>query len=88
MGDPTREAEVPPAEVGLRLLTDLRPSGEAYEGKIFNRENGKTYDCLVTPTQAGTLDVRPYVFISLFGKTQTWLRAQGGNATMQSGAAK
>jgi uncharacterized protein (DUF2147 family) len=47
-----------------------------WEGEIYNRENGKTYACLMSLNPDGSLQVRPYVGLSLFGKTQTWQRSQ------------
>jgi len=64
-----------PARVGLRLLSDLRPVGEGrWRGKLYNRENGRTYDCLVTP-RSGAIEVRGYVVLPFIGQTQTWRRA-------------
>ncbi|MBD2701670.1 DUF2147 domain-containing protein [Spirosoma sp. BT702] len=44
------------------------------DGKIYNPEDGKEYNCKMTLQDANTLQVRGYVGISLFGKTQTWTR--------------
>ena len=45
-----------------------------WKGRIFDRESGKTYDCLLKPAGA-TMTVRAYVLLPLFGKTLTWTRA-------------
>jgi len=64
-----------PARVGLRLMSDFTPSGDGqWTGKIFNREDGRTYDCVITPTRR-TMTVRPYILLPLFGRPQTWTRA-------------
>ena len=42
--------------------------------KIYNPEDGKEYNCKMTLKDPNTLEVRGYVGISLFGKTQTWTR--------------
>lgn len=63
-----------PPRVGLRILSGLRPAGDAWRGRIFNRENGRTYDCLVRPTGDGRLEVRAYILLPLFGQTQIWRR--------------
>jgi len=69
------KSPAPPARIGLRIITRLKPGGDgAWTGAIFDRENGKTYDCVVTP-HGRTLTVRPYIWLPLFGKTQTWTRA-------------
>lgn len=65
----------PPPKVGLLLMHDLRPSGDGqWTGKLFNRDNGRTYDCVVTP-HGQTLNVRAYVLLPLFGKDLVWTRA-------------
>ncbi|HEY2659570.1 MAG TPA: DUF2147 domain-containing protein [Caulobacteraceae bacterium] len=64
-----------PATVGLNILTDLSPAGDGvWKGRIYNRENGKTYDCLVRP-DGEALNVRPFIGLPLLGKAQTWTRA-------------
>ncbi|WP_309643396.1 DUF2147 domain-containing protein [Phenylobacterium sp.] len=74
MSDQKAPAAAAPAGVGLRLISDLKPSGAEWQGKIFNREDGKTYDCIVRPLPNGNLEVRPYVGTPLIGKTQNWTR--------------
>jgi uncharacterized protein (DUF2147 family) len=44
------------------------------DGKIYNPEDGKEYNCKMTLKNPNTLEVRGYVGISLFGKTQIWTR--------------
>lgn len=74
MAAPEQESAAP-ARVGLRLLSDLRPASDGrWRGKLYNRENGRTYDCVVTP-RAGALEVRGYVVLELIGQSQTWRRA-------------
>ncbi|MEI8162225.1 MAG: DUF2147 domain-containing protein [Betaproteobacteria bacterium] len=46
------------------------------DGDILDPENGKVYRVRVTLGDDGrTLDLRGYVGIPLFGRTQTWVRA-------------
>lgn len=60
---------------GAKILHGLSGSGaNEWKGKIYNRENGKTYDCVVTYKAPDQLDVRGYKFLPLFGKTQVWHR--------------
>lgn len=74
MADPSAMSAAP-AHVRLRLLSELRPAGGGvWRGKLFNRENGRTYDCLVTPRGTDELEVRGYVVLPLFGQTQVWRR--------------
>ncbi len=68
--------KAPPARVGLKVLSDLKPAKPGtWRGHLFNRENGKTYDCLVQPTADGALKIRAYVGLPLIGKDQVWRRA-------------
>lgn len=46
------------------------------DGKIYNPEDGKEYNCKMTLQDPNTLLVRGYVGISLFGKTQIWTRVK------------
>jgi uncharacterized protein (DUF2147 family) len=65
----------PPAQVGLKILIDLKPAETGtWRGHIFNRENGKTYGCIVEPQGADALKIRAYVWIPMFGKDQVWRR--------------
>ena len=68
-------SKAPPARIGLRILSDLTPSGPGeWSGRLFDRENGHTYDCVVTP-HGRTLTIRAFILLPIFGKTQTWTRA-------------
>ena len=78
-------ADALPAQPGLRILSDFTPSARdttpaggsvvtEWRGRLFNRENGKTYDCLMSLGPAGELRLRAYVGLPLFGRTQAWQR--------------
>lgn len=78
-------AEAQPAQEGMVILTDFlpaeretQPDGRSvvteWRGRIFNRENGKTYSALMSVGKGGELAVRPYVGLPLFGRTQAWQR--------------
>jgi len=65
----------PAATPGLEILKDMKPTGNgAFRGSIYNRENGKTYDCEIRSLSADRLKVRAYKFFTVFGKTQIWTR--------------
>ena len=77
-GEEMRPADGRPA-LGLRILSDFTPGSTAtpastWRGQIYNRENGKTYDCIMSVNDAGNLTLRAYVLLPLFGKTQVWQR--------------
>lgn len=62
--------------LGMKILSDFTASGDGeWKGQIYNRENGKTYSCLMSLAAPDELKVRPYVGLSLFGQTQIWRRA-------------
>ena len=68
------------ALMGMKILQNLVPSGkDEWKGSIYNRENGKTYDCVVTFVPPDQLNVRGYKMLPLFGKTQVWHRVTAGS---------
>lgn len=79
--------------MGLQLLLNFVAEGgdaasapKQWRGEIYNRENGKTYACLMSLDERGDLVLRPYVGLPLFGKTQVWQRL--GAASTTTGAAR
>jgi uncharacterized protein (DUF2147 family) len=64
--------------VGMTILTGLKKDGGEYTGgQILDPANGKTYKSKMALTEGGKkLDVRGYVGAPLFGRTQTWVRAE------------
>lgn len=63
---------------GMTILTGLRKAAEAYDGgRILDPGNGVEYPCRVRLIDDGQrLEVRGYVGIALFGRTQVWRRAK------------
>ncbi len=78
--------------MGMQLLShfvvDGDPASEPtrWRGDIYNRENGKTYSCLMSLDERGDLVLRPYVGLPVFGKTQVWQRLSP--AVAATGAAR
>ncbi len=59
---------------GMIILWGMKPEGEYYGGgEILDPHNGRTYRCKIR-VKGNTLEVRGYLGISLFGRTQTWVR--------------
>ncbi|QPF72655.1 DUF2147 domain-containing protein [Roseateles sp. DAIF2] len=86
------QAMAPPAGarelLGLQLLSGLRPDGEGgWQGRLYNRENGRHYDCRVALDEAGHLRLRAYVLLPLFGKSQLWRRLAEAPAPAAEAAA-
>ena len=46
-------------------------------GEILDPNNGKTYKVRMTPIDGGKqLEVRGYIGLAAFGRTQTWIRVE------------
>jgi nucleoside-diphosphate-sugar epimerase/uncharacterized protein (DUF2147 family) len=61
--------------LGLLVAWGLKPDGNSWnEGTILDPDSGDTYRCTMKVVDEKTLDVRGYVGISLFGRTQQWKR--------------
>jgi uncharacterized protein (DUF2147 family) len=62
--------------LGKVILWKFRFNGKDKweEGKIYDPNNGKTYDCVIKLKNNDELEVRGYVGISLFGRTELWTR--------------
>jgi len=64
--------------IGLVMLNGLKYAGEKKGqhqwkgGSIYDPGNGKTYKSTIKLNADGTLDMRGYIGISLFGRTQVW----------------
>ena len=75
MAKPGVAPKGPAPAAGLKILDGLQAHGDgAWTGKIYNRENGRTYDCRITLPAADRMELRAYVGLPLFGQTQVWRR--------------
>lgn len=63
--------------MGLVLIQGFKYVGDNVwsDGTIYNPKNGKLYRCKLTLMMDGSLRVRGYWGISLFGETHIWTRA-------------
>ena len=78
------KAADPRDPMGMQVLTGFEPSeyeGEGsarvpveWKGQIYNRENAKTYSCIMTLGAQGELLLHGYVGIPWFGRTSAWTR--------------
>ncbi len=64
--------------LGYKLIKDFSYKGDKTweEGTIYDPENGSTYSCTIKMTDENTLDVRGFIGVSLFGRTDVWKRVQ------------
>lgn len=67
--------------LGLPLISGFKYAGDNVwsDGTIYDPNNGKLYSCKLTLTMDGSLRVRGYVGISLFGRTEIWTRPAPGS---------
>jgi uncharacterized protein (DUF2147 family) len=66
--------------IGLVMLNDFVEDAQTAHawtgGTIYDPENGKTYSSNMTLNDDGTLTVRGYVGLPIFGRSQEWLKAE------------
>lgn len=64
--------------LGYSLLRELAYIGDNKweNGTIYDPENGSTYNCKMELTDSNTLDVRGFIGVAMFGRTDTWKRLQ------------
>ncbi len=61
---------------GLQILTGFQQTNATLwqDGEIYNPDDGLTFSSTMRLSPEGTLKIRGYVGISLFGKTLEWVR--------------
>ncbi|TFW35577.1 DUF2147 domain-containing protein [Massilia horti] len=64
--------------IGMTILSGLRKNGDVYDGgTVLDPKNGKTYKARITLKDEGKkLEMRGYMGMPMFGRTQTWVREQ------------
>lgn len=62
--------------LGYRMLQNFKYVGDKLweDGTIYDPENGSTYSCTIELKNKNTLDVRGFIGVSLFGRTDVWKR--------------
>lgn len=62
--------------LGLTIVTGMRRDGDRWDGgEILDPQTGAVYRCSMRLEDGGArLVVRGYIGLSLFGRSQTWLR--------------
>ncbi len=62
--------------VGMVFMSGLRKNGEEYSGgEILDPDSGKVYRSKLTLVEGGKkINVRGYVGVPMFGRSQTWVR--------------
>lgn len=61
---------------GYRILKDFVYAGnnEWTDGTIYDPQNGSTYSCVIKLKDENTLDIRGYIGVKTFGRTDVWKR--------------
>lgn len=64
--------------IGMTIVKGLKEKDGVYQGgEILDPENGKTYKCKMKLDETGNkLEVRGFIGISLFGRSQIWTREE------------
>ena len=63
--------------IGLVIIENLKKDGDEFNsGTILDPESGKTYKCYLELINKNKLKVRGYLGVSLFGRTQYWIRKE------------
>jgi uncharacterized protein (DUF2147 family) len=64
--------------IGMTILWGLTKQGDEYQGgEVLDPESGKIYRAKITLIDGGKkLEVRGFIGVSLFGRSQIWLREE------------
>ncbi|WP_448205027.1 DUF2147 domain-containing protein [Azospirillum sp. sgz302134] len=69
---------------GLIMLANFRRKGDGWTGGwVYDPESGNTYSGAITPDGSERLDLRGYIGIPLFGRTEHWTRAPASQPRCQ-----
>lgn len=65
--------------VGMTMMKGVKAKGDVFEGnEILDPFSGNTYRVKLTMKDAKKMEVRGFIGVSLFGRTQVWERAENG----------
>ncbi|MDR1793363.1 MAG: DUF2147 domain-containing protein [Bacteroidales bacterium] len=60
---------------GAMILTDFKKESQTvYKGTVHDPEKNDSYKCTITIKDNNHLDLRGYIGIPLFGRTEHWTR--------------
>jgi len=64
--------------LGLRMLKSFEFKGDNLweEGTIYDPESGSTYNCKINLEDTNTMNIRGFIGISAFGRTDVWKRIE------------
>lgn len=64
--------------LGLRMLKSFEFKGNNLweDGTIYDPESGSTYNCKITMEDPNTMNIRGFIGISAFGRTDVWKKVE------------
>ena len=63
--------------LGSEMLRNfVYEDGKWTDGKIYDPKAGKTYSCNITLKDANSINIRGFIGVSLFGRSETWKRVK------------
>ena len=64
--------------IGMIIMDGMKAKGDTFEGgHILDPDNGEIYNCKIKLDSTGKqLEVRGFIGVSLFGRSQTWMREE------------
>ena len=66
---------------GLVVISGLKRSGpDTWDGSVYNPQDGQTYSGNITVVSEKALEVRAYIGLPIFGRSQTWTRVNSPGA--------
>ena len=60
--------------VGVQMISNIRPSGDGFEGSLYNYKDGKTYSGRMNFSAGNAMQLSGCVLGGLICRTQTWTR--------------
>jgi uncharacterized protein (DUF2147 family) len=60
--------------VGVQMISNIRPSGDGFEGALYNYKDGKTYSGRMSFSGGNAMQLSGCVLGGLICRTQTWTR--------------
>ncbi|MCE2741315.1 MAG: DUF2147 domain-containing protein [Sphingobacteriales bacterium] len=64
--------------LGYRMLSSFEYKGDNLweDGTIYDPESGSTYNCKITMDDKNTMNIRGFIGIAAFGRTDVWKRLE------------
>lgn len=64
--------------LGYRMLSSFEYKGDNLweDGTIYDPESGSTYNCIINMEDKNTMNIRGFIGIAAFGRTDVWKRLE------------